>query len=100
MPELLTTKQIAKLRSLGQTLEASHKVGKAGVTPAFIQDLKEALSSKELVKVKFVEHKDQKKELAEQMVTETGAVLAQRLGHTILLYVQQPDPAKRKIRLG
>ena len=95
----LTTKQIAHLRGLGQRLEPTVHIGQAGLTDALLTSLNQALDSHELVKVKFHAHKDEKKQLAPQLAERTGSVLVQRVGHVVVLYRQQSDPAKRKIQV-
>ena len=93
----LTTKQIAHLRGLGQRLEPIVHIGQAGLTDALIASLNQALDDHELVKAKFFALKEQKKELAPQLAARTGSVLVHRVGNVVVLYRQQPDPAKRKI---
>ena len=56
-----------------------------------------ALDQHELIKVKFVDHKEQKKELAPQLAQSTQSVLVTRIGNVVVLYRQQSDPEKRKV---
>ena len=60
----LNSAEMRKLRSRAQLLKATIKVGRAGVTAPFLQALDLELTRLELVKVKFDEFKEQKKELA------------------------------------
>ena len=64
MAETLSNSQIRKFKAAAQRLEPILKVGKAGLSAGFIASVNEALAQHELVKIKFVEFKDQKKELA------------------------------------
>jgi RNA-binding protein len=50
----LTGAQRSHLRGLGQSLPDHVRVGKAGVTPAFLQELQRLLRANELVKLRFV----------------------------------------------
>jgi RNA-binding protein len=95
----LSTKQVAHLRGLGQRLEPMVHVGQAGLTAALLASVNQALDSHELVKVKFHALKEQKKQLAPELAERTGSVLVQRVGHVVVLYRQQADPAKRKIQI-
>lgn len=95
----LSTKQIAYLRGLGQRLEPVAHLGQAGLTDALIASVNQALDSHELVKVKLHALKEQKKELAPQLAERTGSALVQRVGHVVVLYRQQADPAKRRVTL-
>ena len=94
----LNNKQISKLKGMGQLLEPVVRVGHAGLSDGFIASLNQALDDHELVKVKFADFKDQKKELAPQIAERTGSNLIMRVGNVVVLYRQQPDPAKRKIQ--
>jgi RNA-binding protein len=94
----LTNPQIRKLKALGQLLEPVVRVGHAGLSDALIASLDQALNDHELVKVKFADLKEQKKELSPQLAARTGSHLVMRVGNVVVLYRQQTDPAKRKIK--
>jgi RNA-binding protein len=94
----LTNRQLTKLKGMGQLLEPVLRVGHAGLSEAFLASLNQALNDHELVKVKFSDFKDQKKELAPKLAELTGSHLIMRVGNVVVLYREQPDPAKRKIK--
>jgi len=94
----LTNRQLSKLKGMGQLLEPVVRVGHAGLSPAFLASLNQALNDHELVKVKFSDFKDQKKELTPKLAEMTGSHLIMRVGNVAVLYREQPDPAKRKIK--
>ena len=81
-------------------MEAGPKVGKQGLSDSFIKSLDEELARHELVKVKFAEFKEQRKELAPQMAERTGAHLITLLGNVVVLFRRNPDEAKRKIKFS
>jgi len=84
----MTTKEIAYLRSLGQTLQPSVRIGKMGLTDEVKESAEAALVANELIKVRTlnktspVEPKEAMSALAEKL----GAVLVQTIGHNGLLY--------------
>lgn len=94
----MNNKQISHLKGLGQLLEPVVRVGHAGLSEAFLASLNQALNDHELVKVKFSDFKDQKKELSPKLAELTGSRLVMRVGNVAVLYREQPDPAKRKIK--
>jgi RNA-binding protein len=98
MPETLTSAQKSRLKSQSQRLDATIKVGKAGLTDSFIAGLNRELELHELVKVKFVDFKEQKRELAPELATKTGSELIWLIGNVAVLFRQNPDPAKQKIK--
>ena len=96
--EELTNPQIRKLKSLAQRMDASLKVGKQGLSEPFLRSLDEELTRHELVKVKFAEFKEQKKELAPQLAQKTGSHLITLLGNVAVLFRRNSDPAKQKVQ--
>lgn len=71
-------------------MKATLKLGKDGMSPAFLAAVDEALRYHELVKVKFDEFKEQKKELSPQLAEKTGSHLVTRVGNVVVLYRPKP----------
>jgi RNA-binding protein len=94
MLEPLTNSQIRKFKAAAQLLEPMLKVGKAGLTEGFIRSVDMALSQRELVKIKFVEFKEQKKELAPQLAEKTASHLVIRVGNVMVLHRPKLAPAE------
>ena len=91
----LSGKAIRHLRALGHHLSPIVQIGKDGITDAVVAATREALRVHELVKIKVggeapVERTEAGAELAER----AGAVLAQTLGRTVLLYKRHPSAPK------
>ena len=82
----LANSEIRRLKGAAQLLEPMLKIGKAGLSDSFIQSVNDALSQHELVKIKFVEFKDQKKELAPQLADRTESYLVMRVGNVMVLH--------------
>src|SRR5436190_119951 len=59
----LTNAQMRAFKAQAQRLKATLKIGKNGISLQFLAALDDALGQHELVKVKFDDFKDQKKEL-------------------------------------
>ena len=95
----LTNAQIAKLKGIAQRMDATLKVGKAGLSEGFLQSVRDAIAHRELIKVKFDEFKDQKKTLAPELAEKTESRLVTLIGNVAVLYRQNPDPEKRRIRV-
>lgn len=101
MPEKLTSQQNKYLRGLAHGLKPLVLIGKNGLTDEVIAAVDAALEKHELIKVKFLEHKD--KDRKQQMVAaichQTKCYQAGAIGHTAILYRQARKPAKRRITL-
>ena len=91
MLEPLNNSQIRKFKAAAQHLEPMLKVGKAGLSEGFIRSVDVALTQHELVKIKFVEFKAEKKELAPQLAEKTASHLIMRVGNVMVLH--RPRPA-------
>ncbi|HVS51592.1 MAG TPA: YhbY family RNA-binding protein [Opitutaceae bacterium] len=97
----LTGAQRAQLRGLGQRLEPALKLGRGGVTPAFLGELQRLLRAHELVKLRFLgAERDERAAWCTQIADEGRCVCVGAVGHTALFYRQNPEPAERKIAWG
>lgn len=96
--EELNNAQIRKLKGMAQRMDASLKIGKQGLSEGFIKSLQEELSRHELVKVKFTEFKEQKKELAPQLAERTHSHLITLLGNVAVYFRRNTDEARQKIK--
>ena len=90
MLEPLNNSQIRKFKAAAQHLEPILKVGKSGLRDGFIRSVETALLQHELLKIKFVEFKEQKKELAPQLAQKTSSHLIMRVGNVMVLHRPRP----------
>ncbi len=95
----LSSKQRRKLRALAHELDPVARLGKDGLTEPVIQAVKKALDDHELIKVKFVEHKEEREAIAEDLAKATDSQQAGMIGNIVILYRQNPDPEKRNIKI-
>jgi len=94
MLEPLTNPQIRKFKAAAQHLEPMLKVGKAGLSEGFIRSVDLALAQHELVKIKFAEFKEKKKELAPQLAEKTASHLVMCVGNVMVLHRPKPLAAE------
>ena len=88
------------LRSLGKQLDPVLKLGKGGLTPAFLSELQIQLRANELIKLRFLGlDRTERDTLCTTISDEGRCVSLGTIGHTALFYRQQPDKAKRTITL-
>jgi RNA-binding protein len=81
-----TNSEIRALKARAQKLKATLKIGKEGLSPELLAALDAVLKHHELVKVKFDNFKERKKELAPQLAEKTGSHLVTRIGNVVVLY--------------
>ena len=88
----LSNPEIRKLKAASQRLKATFKVGKSGLSPQFLQSVDEGLRHQELLKVKFDDFKDEKKELAPLLAEKTSSHLILLVGNVAVLYRSKQPP--------
>lgn len=95
---ILTGKQVRYLRGLGHPLKPLLQVGKAGITNSFIHQVKSALETHELIKVKLIKSApDTLKEVAEKLQKSVPCQVAQTIGKTVLLYKARDEKPTIKL---
>ncbi len=95
----LTSAQRKRLRGLAHDLKPLVQLGKSGLTAGVLAEIDRALDDHELIKVRFLAGKEAKEALVGEIVARLGCGEAGRIGHVSILYRQQRDPEKRRIRL-
>jgi RNA-binding protein len=96
-PSTLTGSERKYLRALAHHLKPVVQIGKTGLAPNVLDAIDHALEHHELIKVRFLDFKDQKRELAATIVQASHSDLIGAVGHVLMFYRQHPDPDKRKI---
>ncbi|NGZ05598.1 MAG: ribosome assembly RNA-binding protein YhbY [Magnetococcales bacterium] len=96
---VLTSGQRKYLRGLAHALQPVVWIGREGLSPAVLLELERTLTDHELIKVKFNEFKEEKQELAAEIVDQTMSVMAGMIGHVAIFYRPRPELEKRTIRL-
>jgi RNA-binding protein len=86
----MTSPNTRELKSRSQLLKPFIHVGRDGLSEKLLAALDQALSDHELVKVRFTEFKEQRKQLAAEMAERTGSRPILQVGHTVTLYRQKP----------
>lgn len=95
----LTGKQKAYLKKLIHATKPVVMIGAKGVSEQVIKTIDEELTLKELIKIKFVEFKEEKKELFPQIAEQVKAEQIDLIGNVGILYRQNQDPEKQKIKI-
>jgi RNA-binding protein len=96
---MLTSKQRGYISSLAATMQPTVMVGKDGLTEGVANALASELAHRELVKLRFVASKDERRDIAENLSRQVGADLVRIIGNIAILYRPSDDPDLRKILL-
>ena len=92
--------QIRKmLRSQAHHLEPVVLIGKHGITDGTIESIDRVLEARELIKIKFREFKDDKLSMSEKIAELTNSQVVGVIGHTVIIFRQNPDSDKRQVHI-
>ena len=95
----LSSSDRSYLRSQAHHLEPVVLIGKHGITDGTIESIDRVLEARELIKIKFREFKDEKLSLSEKIVELTNSQVVGVIGHTVIIFRQNPDSDKRQIHI-
>lgn len=97
--EQLKGSQKKYLRAQAHHLKPLVIIGTKGKTGQLIGSVDLALKDHELIKVKFGEFKEAKKEISEEIAQATKSELIGLIGNIAIFYRQYPEPEKRRIKI-
>lgn len=95
----LNSKQRKDLEKYAHNLQPVVIVGGAGVTDGVIKMVDNSLTSHELIKIKFNEYKDEKKQLTDDICNKCDATLVRIIGNIAIIYRQAEKIEDRKLKI-
>lgn len=95
----LSSAQRQYLKGLAHHLKPVVQIGKNGLTDQVMVMIESALNAHELIKLKFIDFQEQKKEFSEEIVHRSSSERVGMVGNTLVIFRQHTDPEKRKISL-
>ena len=96
--EQLKGSQRKYLRAQAHHLKPFVLIGRNGINKQVIGSVDLALKDHELIKIKFGEFKEAKKEISAEIAQFTKSEVVEIIGNIAILYRQHPEPEKRKIK--
>jgi RNA-binding protein len=97
--EQLKGSQRRFLRSQAHHLKPFVIIGRNGLTEQVTGTVDIALRDHELIKIRFGDCKEGKKEICAEIVQATNSELVGMIGNIAILYRQHPEPEKRKVTI-
>ena len=89
---MLTSKQKRYLKGKATVIPALIQIGKEGLTDSVVASAKEAITARELIKVKINQNSDEDiSDTASQLVRKLNCELVQIIGHTCILFKQKKE---------
>ena len=86
---------LRELKARSQKLNPIIHVGHDGITDALVAALDRALADHGLIKVRFTDHKSERKQLAGALAAQTSSRKILQVGHTVTLYRTPLDKSRR-----
>ena len=90
MESQLTSAERKELRGKAHELKPLIQIGKGLLNAGLLEEVRQALEHHELIKVKFLEGKDEKNELGGQLAKDTDSHVVGLIGNMLILYRQRP----------
>jgi len=95
MENSINSKQRAYLRSLANGIDAIFQIGKSGISDNQIQQIKDALEARELIKISVLETAPANaKVLGNEIAKLTNSTLVQTVGNKITLFKKREKNSK------
>ena len=95
----ITKTQRRWLASKAQRTKPTVMIGKEGLSEGVTAQTDAELEAHELIKVRFVGHKEYVKEISPKLAENTNAALVRTIGHVAVLYRPRKDVEERVIKL-
>ena len=83
---MLTNSQKRELKSLAHHLKPVVQIGQKGITENLLKAINQALDDHELIKIKFIDFKDQKDIIMGNILEEIECELVGKIGNIIILF--------------
>ena len=93
----LSSSERKYLRSQAHHLEPVVLIGKNGIKDGTIESINKVLQTRELIKIKFREFKDEKLSLSEKIAKITHSEIVGIIGHTLIIFRPNPVSEKQQI---
>ncbi|WEJ61905.1 ribosome assembly RNA-binding protein YhbY [Thiomicrorhabdus lithotrophica] len=91
-PEKLTTNQKKYLRGIAHGLNPMIIIGANGVTESLMAELESTLEHHEILKIKMASaDRDDRKQIVDYILEQTGALLVQTIGKICVIYRQSEE---------
>jgi RNA-binding protein len=96
---ILKGSQRRKLKALAHNLNPVVQIGQKGLTQKVVEEIDHSLQVHELIKIRFLDFKQEKKSICEDLAHQLTAEYIGMIGHVAIFYRRNSDPDQRKIEI-
>lgn len=96
----LTARQIRNLKKQAHSLKPRVQIGRNGISEATFANIDKVLNDHELIKIKYLVHKTERKTITAKIADKTGSHIVHEIGNTATLYRRSTDYSRRTIEPG
>ena len=94
----LTGKQKQFFKKEAHSLKPIFQIGKGGLSDEMIHQIQMAVEKRELIKIALLQNTDEEAtEVAVELEQQTGAIVVQVIGHTVVLYKKARKEKDREL---
>lgn len=95
----MTSKERAAFKTQAMQLDSIFQIGKSSLTPQMVEAIRDALKSRELIKINVLKNcLDDPREIAQVLSERTGSEVVQVIGKKIVLYKKNMELEEKRKR--
>jgi len=92
MPDTISSRERARLKSRAHSLTPAVRIGQAGLTAAVLAEVDRALAALELIKVSVaVDDRKERRAIGDALADQVGATAVHRVGKILILWRPRRD---------
>ena len=95
----LKTKQKRHLKALSHHIKPKINIGKDGLTDGVILSINEYIEKKELIKIKFSQNKENKRDISALICDKANCEQVSIIGNNLIIYKKSSNPKYCQINL-
>jgi len=96
---MLTSRQRGYLSGLASSIRPTVMIGKEGASEGVERALKAEFAHRELVKLRFIDGKDERNEISRDLAVRSGSELVRVIGCVAVFYKRADEAERRLIEL-
>jgi RNA-binding protein len=89
--ERISASEKRQLKAKAHHLKPVIQIGRKGITKTLMKAIDDALFIHELIKIQFLDYKEEKKDIAQEIAKDTESAIVDMIGNILILYKENPE---------